>query len=177
MILPEADAQRVAWFTGYQRLATSPRIAADLLASNFAMDVRSELSKIQAPALVLHRRDDVLIPFALGVYLAERLPRATFRELRGEHHVPFFGDTRSVVDAIDGFLRTSLPDIAARRPLSNREIDVLRLLADGSQDREIAARLGISSATVGRHLANIYGKLGVSTRAAAAALAVRQRLV
>lgn len=177
MILPEADAQRVAWFTGYQRIATSPQIAADLLTANYAMDVRSELPKIQAPALVLHRRDDVLVDFGLGVYLAERLPRATFRELKGDHHVPFFGDTRAVVEAIDSFLRTPLPDSVVQRPLSSRELEVLRLLADGSQDRDIAEQLGISSATVGRHLANIYAKLGVSTRAAAAALAVRQRLV
>ncbi len=177
LILPEADADRLAWFTGYQRIATSPQVAADLIAANAAMDVRQELSCIQAPTLVLHRREDVLISFALGVYLAERIPRATFRELKGEHHVPYFGDTRAVVDAIDAFLRSEHSAAASARPLSTRELDVLRLLCDGSQDREIAQRLGISDATVGRHLANIYGKLGVSTRAAAAAIAVRRHLI
>jgi DNA-binding NarL/FixJ family response regulator len=177
LILPEADAQRLAWFTAYQRIATSPQVAADLVAANAAMDVRDVLPGIRTPALVLHRREDVLIGFPLGVYLAERLQRATFRELRGEHHVPYFGDTRAVVEAIDTFLRTERDEAGVHRPLSARELDVLRLLAEGSQDREIGERLGISSATVRRHLANIYTKLGVSTRAAAAALAVRQRLV
>jgi DNA-binding NarL/FixJ family response regulator len=135
------------------------------------------LPTVQAPALVLHRRDDVLVSFVLGVYLAERLPRATFRELRGEHHVPYFGDTDSVVQTIDTFLRSSHTAAGLMRPLSARELEVLRLLAEGSHDGEIASQLSISPATVGRHLANIYAKLGVSTRAAAAALAVRRHLV
>jgi DNA-binding NarL/FixJ family response regulator len=160
--------------------AVGPALRARLLrmvAANAAMDVRDVLPTIRTPALVLHRREDVLVSFALGVYLAERLRRATFRELRGEHHVPYFGDTRAVVEAIDTFLRTEGDEAGVHRPLSARELEVLRLLADGQQDREIGERLGISAATVGRHLANIYTKLGVSTRAAAAARAVRQRLV
>jgi DNA-binding NarL/FixJ family response regulator len=91
--------------------------------------------------------------------------------------VPFFGDTEAVVSAIDDFLRTSPSDVELTKPVSARELDVLRLLAEGAQDREIGAHLHISTATVGRHLANIYAKLGVSTRAAAVAIAVRRHLV
>ena len=49
-------------------------------------------------------------------------------------------------------------------PLSGRERDVLALLRDRFSDREIADRLGLSTATVKRHTANIYGKLGVNKR-------------
>jgi LuxR family maltose regulon positive regulatory protein len=49
-------------------------------------------------------------------------------------------------------------------PLSGRERDVLALLRDRLSDKEIADRLGLSTATVKRHTANIYGKLGVSKR-------------
>jgi ATP/maltotriose-dependent transcriptional regulator MalT len=57
--------------------------------------------------------------------------------------------------------------------LSRREQDVLRLLAEGLSNREIAARLFISPKTAEHHVSRIYGKLGVGTRAEAAAYAVR----
>jgi DNA-binding CsgD family transcriptional regulator len=56
-------------------------------------------------------------------------------------------------------------------PLSARELDVLRLVARGHTDKEIAAELVLSPHTVHRHVANIYAKLGCSTRAAAVARA------
>ena len=53
---------------------------------------------------------------------------------------------------------------------------MLRLLAAGHTDRQIAAALVLSEDTVGRHLTNIYTKLGVASRAAATAFAVRAGL-
>jgi predicted ATPase/DNA-binding CsgD family transcriptional regulator len=60
--------------------------------------------------------------------------------------------------------------------LSPREREVLRLIAAGHPDREIAAALFVSPRTVGAHVAAVLGKLGVSSRAAAAAYAVRHGL-
>jgi DNA-binding NarL/FixJ family response regulator len=57
--------------------------------------------------------------------------------------------------------------------LSNRELDVLALVAEGLENDEIAARLYLSVRTVERHLSNVYAKLGVSGKAARAAAAVR----
>jgi DNA-binding NarL/FixJ family response regulator len=53
---------------------------------------------------------------------------------------------------------------------------VLRLLAAGKKNQQIAADLVISGHTVGRHVQNIFTKLGVSSRAAATAFAVEHRL-
>ena len=53
---------------------------------------------------------------------------------------------------------------------------MLRLVVAGRTDRQIAAALVLSEATVGRHLTNIYAKLGVSSRAAATAFALRAGL-
>jgi DNA-binding NarL/FixJ family response regulator len=61
--------------------------------------------------------------------------------------------------------------------LSRRELEVLRLVAAGRTNREIAASLVISEHTVARHVQNIFGKLGLSSRAAATAYAFEHGLV
>jgi DNA-binding NarL/FixJ family response regulator len=62
-------------------------------------------------------------------------------------------------------------------PLSQRELEVLELVASGTTNREAAARLFITEATVKTHLLNIYAKLGVSDRAAAVAEAFNRGLL
>jgi DNA-binding NarL/FixJ family response regulator len=59
--------------------------------------------------------------------------------------------------------------------LSNREIEVLELVASGRTNRDIAAELYLSVRTVDRHVSRIYQKLGVSSRAAAASVFERAR--
>lgn len=60
--------------------------------------------------------------------------------------------------------------------LTAREVEVLRLVAAGSSNQEIADTLVISERTVNSHLVHIFNKLGVNSRAAAAAFAIRQKL-
>lgn len=69
-------------------------------------------------------------------------------------------------------LRPALP-----RGLTEREVEVLRLVATGRTNPEIAAELVLSEKTVARHLSNIFGKLDVPTRTAAAAFAYEHGLV
>src|SRR6266849_105920 len=61
--------------------------------------------------------------------------------------------------------------------LTRRELEVLRLVAEGRTDREVADLLVLSPRTVNRHLSNIFVKLDVPGRAAAVAYAIRQGLV
>ena len=61
--------------------------------------------------------------------------------------------------------------------LTNREREVLYLVASGHTDRKIAESLIISTRTVNRHMSNIFVKLDVTSRAAAAAHAVRRGLI
>ncbi|MBM7387285.1 MULTISPECIES: response regulator [Clavibacter] len=60
---------------------------------------------------------------------------------------------------------------APRVSLSSREIEVLRLVADGASNTDVAARLHITDATVKSHLVHVFSKLGVSSRTAAVAAA------
>jgi len=65
----------------------------------------------------------------------------------------------------------------AREPLSQRELDILGLIAQGCSNREAAARLFISEATVKTHVLHIYAKLGVNDRAAAVATGFERGLL
>ena len=65
----------------------------------------------------------------------------------------------------------------AHEPLSSRELDVLALVARGTSNRDAAARLFISEATVKTHLLHIYAKLGVNDRAAAVAVGFERGLL
>jgi ATP/maltotriose-dependent transcriptional regulator MalT len=77
------------------------------------------------------------------------------------------------VAAIDG--RGSVADDG--HGLTARELEVLRLVAAGATNKAIAAELVLSERTVDRHVSNIFGKLGVKTRAAATAYAYEHKLV
>jgi DNA-binding CsgD family transcriptional regulator len=66
---------------------------------------------------------------------------------------------------------------AAAHALTSRELEVLALVAAGASNHEIAGRLFLSDRTVHRHVSNIFEKLGVRSRTAAAAVAIRERLI
>jgi len=66
---------------------------------------------------------------------------------------------------------------AAPHGLSPRELEVLRLVASGKTNRQIAEELVVSEHTVARHTQNIFSKLGVSSRTAATAFAFEHRLL
>jgi DNA-binding NarL/FixJ family response regulator len=84
-------------------------------------------------------------------------------------------------DAVDAVLAAAghRPGSARERPagLTDREVEVLRLLARGLTNRQMAAELGLSAKTVGHHVQHIYAKAGVSSRAAAALFAVEHDLM
>ena len=78
-------------------------------------------------------------------------------------------------------LPEAVPDTAAGRllsePLTMRELDVLRLVAEGASNREAAAALGVSAKTVEAHLSSVYGKLRVRSRTEAVVAAVRDGII
>jgi pimeloyl-ACP methyl ester carboxylesterase/DNA-binding CsgD family transcriptional regulator len=169
-------------FARFQRAATSAETAAALLEMTYRNDVRGELTQVQAPTLVLHRRSDRAIPYHLGRELAAAIPHAALVPLEGSAHFPWAGDTDSVVRAARSVLdREPAPAGVLGEPaavlLSGREREVLALVARGLSDREIAEQLVVSPHTVHRHVANIRNKLGRGSRTAAVAEAARLGLL
>ena len=71
---------------------------------------------------------------------------------------------------------TRPPQVSRPAGLTEREVDVLRLIARGLANKEVAARLGISPKTVGHHIEHIYAKAGVTTRAGATLFAMEHGL-
>ncbi len=70
-----------------------------------------------------------------------------------------------------------IPDAAAHYDLTPREIEVLRLVAQGMTDANVAEQLVISPRTVSKHLQSIYGKIQVNSRSAATRFALEQKIV
>jgi DNA-binding NarL/FixJ family response regulator len=97
------------------------------------------------------------------------LARAIIAVGRGEITLPPEIAARALV----ALARGETADQALVEPLSEREIEVLRLLAQGATNKDIAQTLILSVRTVEAHLRNIYGKLGVRSRTEAALWAVK----
>jgi DNA-binding CsgD family transcriptional regulator len=96
------------------------------------------------------------------------------------------GRTMKPEQALVGLQRASLPEPVAAKPpsspssptdLTAREMDVLRLLAQGLTSAQIAEQLVIGLVTVNSHVRSIYSKLGVTSRAAATRYALEHKLI
>jgi DNA-binding NarL/FixJ family response regulator len=79
---------------------------------------------------------------------------------------------RAVLQRLGRDASRSLARVEIAEALTPRETQILRLLATGAANKEIAAEIGTSEATVKVHLKSLYAKLGVGSRSAAAAIAV-----
>jgi len=147
-----------------------------------AADVAAEQPAIQAPTLILQAHGDRATPFEDAVIAASRIPNSRLVVLDSRNHILLAGEPAWPVfmAEVTAFLEPDRREDGRPAPgaesLSPRELDVLRLAADGLANDAIAASLGLSVRTVERHLSNAYGKLGTSgksARAAAVAQVVR----
>jgi pimeloyl-ACP methyl ester carboxylesterase/DNA-binding CsgD family transcriptional regulator len=178
--IPNASEEQMRWFDDLERMSTSPENAVATRLAHQAVNVADELPRIDAPTLILHAVGDRATAFGNAVKAAGQIPDARLVELDSANHILLAGEPAwatflAEVRAFLGPDRWADDGGAAKpaEPLSSRELDVLRQAARGLANEAIAAELGLSVRTVERHLSNVYGKLGVSGKAArAAAVAV-----
>ncbi|HEY7094898.1 MAG TPA: response regulator transcription factor [Ktedonobacterales bacterium] len=170
---------------GVEAVERAQALHADVVLMDLRMPVMGGVEAIQrlresAPTvrvlvLTTYDTDDDVLPAieagAIG-YLLKDAPR---EELMRAVHAAFQGDavlSPSVARRLIGQVRQP-----AQEALSERELEVLRLIAGGANNREAAAQLFISESTVKTHLLHIYEKLGVRDRAAAVSEAYKRRLL
>jgi pimeloyl-ACP methyl ester carboxylesterase len=106
LFVPGATAEQMQWFNDLQRMTTSPENAARLRKAVDEIDVSDLLSRVQAPTLVLHCRDDAVQPFEQGRQLAAGIKGARFVALEGRNHIILESDAcwRRFQEEINDFL-------------------------------------------------------------------------
>jgi class 3 adenylate cyclase len=132
------DRRMKDWLSRLQRLAMDPHYASKVFAMNGDIDVRPVLDSIQAPTLVLHRRDDSAFDIRHSEYLAEHIPNARFRVLEGVDTLPFLGDSEAVLGEVEEFLTGARAEREPDRVLATV------LFTDICKSTERAAELGDS---------------------------------
>jgi pimeloyl-ACP methyl ester carboxylesterase/DNA-binding CsgD family transcriptional regulator len=168
--IPGGTPEQLQWFNDLCLKTTTGEIFASLYGARATVDVESALGAVRAPTLVIHARDDEVIPVAEGRLLAAGIPGAEYIELDSRNHILLEEEPawRRFQEVVLAFLRPDRSaDQSAFASLSEREREVLALIAEGLGNTEIAARLAISEKTVRNHTSNLFDKLGVWSRAQA----------
>jgi len=158
--------------------AFAARDFARRMTSSFTFHVQDLLTRLAMPTLIIH-------PPAFGMSGDPAAPMRYAQLSRGQMTTidgsTIFGNAEQGIRAIETFL-AGLESSATTEPpqrndtLSSRELEVLRLIVAGKSNQQIADELVISPNTVGRHVSNIFDKIGAANRAEAATYALRQGL-
>jgi DNA-binding NarL/FixJ family response regulator len=170
---------------GKEAISLTQSLKPDVLLLDLAMprvpgmEVLRELSKQETPVRTI-LLTAAIQPFAVtsalqlgarGIVLKASPPEMLLKSIRSVHEGQFWVGSEPVTTwARAGQGGTS------GFGLTSREIEIISAIKQGSSNREIAGQLAISEETVKRHLSNIYGKLGVSSRLELAVLATEQHL-
>jgi len=169
----DPTAEDLAGFTKFQRTSASAAVAARLLEVYYDTDIRDLLPAIRTRTAVLHREGDQGTRFELGREVAALIPGATLIPLPGASHLFYHGDWPAVAEAVIDFL-TERAGTGPR--LTDRELQVAELVAEGLTNQAIARRLSVAPRTAETHVENIRRKLGVNSRAQIAAWVTRHQL-
>lgn len=171
LFIPESTPEQFRWFTDLQRMSTSPENAVGLIRGFDGMDVTDLLPKISCPTLVMHARNDARVPFEEGRMIASSIAGAEFVPLESRNHIlleyqpawkQFFAEIARFVHGQgpgEGSAGTAFVE------LTEREREVLELIARGLDNAQIASQLSVSAKTVRNHINSIFNKLNAPNRA------------
>jgi pimeloyl-ACP methyl ester carboxylesterase/DNA-binding CsgD family transcriptional regulator len=179
LMIPGATEEQMSWLDELQRVAVTADTLYRARRQRVLADATDDLARLTLPTLILHSVGDRMNDFERSRVLASGIPGARLVPLESSNHIVLEDEPawRVVVDEVTAFLRADAPDSPAAAPLdqllSPRELEVLRLAADGLDNEAIAEALTLSVRTVERHLQNLYAKLDLTGRNARTAAAAR----
>jgi pimeloyl-ACP methyl ester carboxylesterase/DNA-binding CsgD family transcriptional regulator len=168
--IPDGTPEQLGWWNELCRKSTTGEVVARLFEARAVVDISDSLGRVQHPTLVLHARNDEVIPIEEGRLLASGIASAEYVELDSRNHVLLEKEPAWVrfQEAVLSFVNPKQPTVdPAFAALSAREREVLSLMTEGLSNSRIAERLQISEKTARNHASNLFDKLGVRSRAEA----------
>jgi pimeloyl-ACP methyl ester carboxylesterase len=110
LLIPTATKEQGGAFNELQRLSASPGCAVRYLETVNDLTVRELLSQVKSPTLVMHVRDDYVVPSKLGRELAAGIPGARFVALPGKNHIPLEQDPSMplLFEELEDFLKNPI---------------------------------------------------------------------
>ena len=174
--MPGATLEQLTSMSELQRASAPAENAARLMRSFFDIEVTDAAARIACPTLVLHGRGDRRVPFEEGRHLTSLIPDARLVPLETPNHILL--EHEPAYAQFFAELSAFLPRAAhaSFAGLTAREGEILGRIAQGLDNAQIAAQLGLSEKTVRNHITHIFDKLGVAPRAQAIVLARDGRL-
>jgi len=188
-LIRDGTPEQFAWLSNLELVSTSPENALALQRTFTIVDIRELAKTIQAPTLVMHSKGDMIISFERGRQTAIHIPGARFVVLDGSNHI-LVATEPAAAQFWDEFYRflgieakapakttAAAPEEKILLELSGAKRDVLRLMAQGYNNMEIARKLTLSEKTVRNYISIIYAKLQIKSRGEAIVLARQSGLV
>jgi pimeloyl-ACP methyl ester carboxylesterase/DNA-binding CsgD family transcriptional regulator len=173
--IPGGTAEQHAWFNELERVSTSPKNAAQFMREFNTIDVLDLLPRVRCPTLVLHSREDARVPFEEGRLLATRIPGANLVTINSRNHLLLADEPgwQTAREAINNFLPAAGADMQGSplAELTPRLRELLELMAQGRDNSQIAAVMGLSGKTVRNQVSMLFDRLGVESRSMAIVMA------
>ena len=179
MMIPDATEEQLGWVDELQRQAVTADTAILARRARRRADARHLLPELDLPVLVLHSRGEQMKTFDNARYLASHVRGARLVALESRNHVVLEDEPawpvllQELTDFVTADRPAGSPAADLATLLSPRELEVLRVAAEGADNDAIAGRLHLSVRTVERHLQHVYAKLGLQGRNARAAAVAR----
>lgn len=188
----DATPEQFSLLSHLERISTSPENALELQRTFYHVDIRELAKMIQVPTLVLQSKGDMVVSYERGRQTAVHIPGARFVVLDSGYHIVMSTEQAAIAQFWEEFYRflgieVEVPIPAKATATSSEEKilselspvkrDVLRLMARGYTNMEIARKLTLSEKTVRNYISIIYTKLQINSRGEAIVLARQSGLV
>lgn len=172
---PGGSTEHLRSWCELQKMTTTGDNAVRQMKLSDHIDVTATSRRIKCPTLVIHADRDRVIPIEEGRLCAGLIPNARFVQLESENHL-LLEDEPAWARLQEELIAFIPARVAARSQepfsiLSNREAEVLELIAQGRDNAQVAASLGLSEKTVRNHITCIFSKLEIENRGQAIVMA------